>query len=81
MKSTKHYVYRESQEDIEKKKTKKLFNFVKENNEFKRKSIAVNNFIDNFNSEYNREPTQEEIYDNLKDNVGDNIIANILKNK
>ena len=81
LESTKHFVYRESQEDIEKKKAKKLVNFVKENNEFKRKSIAVNNFINNFNSEYNREPTHEEIYDNLKDNVSDNIISNVLNDK
>ena len=81
MESTKNFVYKESQEDIEKKKTKKLVNFVKENNEFRRKSIAVNNFINNFNKEYKREPTQEEIYDNLKDNVENNVISSVLNNK
>ena len=81
MESTKNFVYKESEEDIQKKKTKKLVNFVKENNEFRRKSLAVNDFINNFNNEYKREPTHEEIYDNLKDNVENNIISNVLSDK
>lgn len=81
LESTQNFVYKESEEDIEKKKTKKLVNYVKENNEFRRKSIAVNTFINNFNNEYKREPTHEEIYDNLKDNVENNIIENVLTKK
>ena len=81
MESTKNFVYTESQEDIEKKKAKRLVNFVKENNDFRKKSIAVNNFINNFNNEYKREPSQEEIYDNLKDNIENNIISSVLNNK
>ena len=65
-------------EYIENKKTSKLVNFVKENNEFRRKSLAVNNFINNFNNEFKREPTKEEIFDNLKDNIENNIISNVL---
>ena len=81
MESTQNFVYKESEEDIEKKKTKNLVNFVKENNEFKRKSILVNNFINNFRNEYKREPTHEEIYDNLKDNVENVVISNVLTTK
>ena len=80
LESTKNFVYKESEEEIEKKKTKKIVNFAKENNEFRRKSIAVNNFIDNFNNEYKREPTFDEIYDNMKDNIDDKTINTIVKN-
>ena len=81
MESTRNFVYKESQEDIEKKKSKKLVNFVKENSEFRRKSIEVNNFINKFNKEYKREPTHEEIYDNLNDNIENNIITSVINTK
>ena len=80
LESTKNFVYKESEEEIEKKKTKKLVNFAKETNEFRRKSIAVNKFIDNFNNEYKREPTFDEIYDNMKDSIDDKTINTIVKN-
>ena len=80
MESTKNFVYKESKEEIEKKITKKIVNFAKENNEFRRKSIAINKFIDNFNNEYKREPTVDEIYDNMKDSVDDKTINTIVKN-
>ena len=81
MESTANSLYKESKEDIEKKKTKNLVNFVKENNEFRRKSLVVSNFINNFNDEYKREPTHEEVYDNLKDNVENKIISTVLNDK
>ena len=78
LESTKNFVYKESEEEIEKKKTKKIVNFAKENNEFKRKSMAVNKFIDNFNNEYKREPTFDEIYDNMRDSIDDKSINTII---
>lgn len=76
--STKHCLYQETEEDIAKKKTKNLVNYVKENNEFKRKSVIVDSFITNFNTEYLREPTFDEIYDNLQENVSDEIINSVI---
>jgi hypothetical protein len=78
--STKHSVYKETLEDIEKNKTKNLVSYVKENNDFRKKSIIVDNFIDEFSNEYKREPTFNEIYDNLQDKVSDNVI-NAIVNK
>ena len=78
LESTKNYVYKETEEDIAKKKTVKLVDFVKENNEFKRKSLVVNNFINKFNNEYKREPTTDELYDNLKNNVSNDIIKTVI---
>ena len=71
LESTKNYVYKETQEDIEKKKARSLIKNAKENNEIQRKSIAINKFIERFNAEFQREPTVEEIYDNMRDNNGD----------
>jgi hypothetical protein len=79
LQSTRHAVYKETAEEIAKNKTKKLVNFVKENNEFRRKSIVVDNFINDFSVEYNREPTFDEIYDNLQDKVSDSIINSVIQ--
>jgi hypothetical protein len=78
LESTKHSLYKETDEDIAKKKTKNLVNYVKENNEMRRKSIIVDDFINNFNDEFKREPTFDEIYDNLKDKVSNTMINNII---
>ena len=78
--STRHAVYKETAEEIAKNKTKNLVNFVKENNEFRKKSIIVDNFINDFSLEFNREPTFDEIYDNLQDKVSNNVINNIINN-
>lgn len=80
LQSTKHAVYKETNEEIAKNKTKKLVNYVKENNEFRKKSIIVNKFINEFSDEYNREPTFDEIYDNLQDKVSNTIINTIIDN-
>ena len=80
LESTQNYVYKESKESIAKNKTKNIVNFVKENNEFKRKSIVVTDFIKNFNGEYKREPTLTEIHDNLNDNVSNDIINTVINN-
>lgn len=79
LESTIHSVYKESPEEIQKNKTKKLVNFVKENSEFRRKSTVVNNFITDFSSEFKREPTQTEIFDNLQDKVSDHVINTIIQ--
>ena len=79
--STKHSVYKETPEDIEKNKTKKLVSYVKENNDFRKKSIIVDDFIDEFTNEYKREPTFNEIYDNLQDKVSDNVINAIVSKR
>ena len=81
LESTKHYIYKETPEDIAKKKTLNLVDYVKQNNEFKKKSIVVSNFIDKFNVEYKREPTHDEIHDNLGDNIESNTITNIIIEK
>ena len=78
LESTRNFLYAETIEDKEKNKTKELVKYAKENNEFKRKSITVTNFISEFNKEFKREPTISEIYDNLKDNVSDNIINTVI---
>ena len=78
LESTRNFLYSETIEDKEKNKTKELVKYAKENNEFKRKSITVTNFISEFNKEFKREPTISEIYDNLKDNVSDNIINTVI---
>ena len=69
----------ETEQDIAKKKTVKLVDYVKQNSEFKRKSLVVNNFINKFNNEYKREPTTDEIYDNLKNNVSNDMIKTIIE--
>tara|TARA_Y100000741_G_scaffold244691_2_gene187739 strand:- start:4965 stop:5954 length:990 start_codon:yes stop_codon:yes gene_type:complete len=79
--STKHSVYKATPEDIEKNNAKKLINYAKENNEFRKKSIIVDNFIDDFFREYKREPTFNEIYDNLQDKVSNNIINAIVSKR
>ena len=82
--STRDAVYKETKEDVAKNKAKKLVNFVKENSEFRRKSVTVNKFIDDFSIEFKREPTHEEIFDNLEDRVSDDVINTIIstnKNK
>lgn len=79
LQSTRHAVYKETVEEIAKKKTKKIVNYVKENNEFKRKSVIVDSFINDFLIEYNREPTFDEIYDNLQDKVSNTIINSVIQ--
>ena len=79
LESTAHSVYKETPEEIQKNKTKKLVNFVKENSEFRRKSTVVNDFITDFSSEYKREPTHAEIFDNLQDKVSDHVINTIIQ--
>ncbi len=71
LETTQTFVYTETIEDKNKSKTNKLIDYVKENNELKRKSIIVNNFINDFSKEFKRQPTKNEIIDNLKDNLND----------
>ena len=78
LESTRNFLYTETIEDKAKNKTKDLVKYAKENNEFKRKSVKVTNFISDFNKEFKREPTIDEIHDNLKDNVSDNIINSVI---
>jgi hypothetical protein len=78
LESTRNFLYAETIEDKEKNKTKDIVKYAKENNEFKRKSVTVTNFISDFNKEFKREPTISEIHDNLKDNVSDNIINTVI---
>ena len=79
LETTRNSVYRETEEEKQKKKAQKLVNYVKENNEFKRKSIVVNNFITNFFKEYKREPNFDEIYDNLQGDVTDEVINEVIQ--
>ena len=80
LQSTKYAVYKETTEEVAKNKAKKLVNIVKENNEFRRKSVVVDKFITDFSSEFNRVPTFDEIYDNLQDKVSNDIITNVISN-
>ena len=79
LESTQQYVYKETEQDIAKKKTVKLVDYVKQNSEFKRKSIVVDNFINKFSNEYKREPTTDEIFDNLTNNVSNDMLKTIIK--
>ncbi len=69
LETTQTFVYKETIEDKNRNKTNKLIDFVNENNEFKKKSIIVNDFINDFSKEFKRQPTKNEIFDNLKDNI------------
>lgn len=77
--STKNFIYKETLEEVEKRKTRNLVNIVKENNEFRKKSMIVDTFITNFNKEYKREPSIEEIQDNLDEKVSKDVINVVLK--
>ena len=79
LESTQQYVYKETEQDIAKKKTVKLVDYVKQNSEFKRKSIVVDNFINKFSNEYKREPTTDEIFDNLTNNVSNDMLKTIIE--
>ena len=68
-------------EDIEKNQTKKLVNYVRENNDFKNKTVVVDKFISEFSTEFNREPTFDEINDNLQDKLSNNVINAIMQKK
>tara|TARA_B110000444_G_scaffold141770_1_gene132940 strand:- start:13956 stop:14906 length:951 start_codon:yes stop_codon:yes gene_type:complete len=81
LQSTKHSVYKETMEDIEKNQTKKLVNYVRENNDFKNKTVVVDKFISEFSTEFNREPTFDEINDNLQDKLSNNVINAIMQKK
>ena len=81
LETTANFVYKESDNDIEKNKTKSMVDILKQNTEYRRKSTQVSVFIDNFNNEYSREPSIDEIHDNLKNNVPSNIIENVINNR
>ena len=78
LESTKNFIYKENEEEIKKKKTVNLINHVIENNDYKRKSVVVNDFISNFNREFKRQPTSEEVFDNLKEDINNEIINNVI---
>ena len=63
--------------ELEENQLISYINYVKENNEFRRKSVIVDSFINDFSIEYHREPTFDEIYDNLQDKVSDTIINSV----
>ena len=69
LETTETFVYKETIEDKNRNKTTKLIDYVSENNELKKKSVIVNDFINNFNREFKRQPTRAELFDNLKDNI------------
>ena len=81
LETTANFVYKESSDIIEKNKTKKFVENLKEKNEYRRKSTQVSVFIDNFNKEYSREPSMDEIHDNLKNNISKNIIDQVIRDR
>lgn len=81
LETTANFVYKESSDIIEKNKTKKFVENLKEKNEYRRKSTQVSAFINNFNKEYSREPSIDEIHDNLKNNISQNIIDEVIKER
>ena len=81
LETTANFVYKESSDIIEKNKTKKFVENLKEKNEYRRKSTQVSVFIDNFNKEYSRQPSIDEIHDNLKNNISKNIIDQVIRDR
>ena len=81
LESTANFVYKESNDIIEKNRTRTFVENLKEKNEHRKKSKQVSLFIDNFNKEYSREPSIDEIHDNLKNNISQNIINEIIKER
>ena len=80
LETTANFVYKESQKDIDKTKTKSIVEVVKREQETRKKSAIVTDFIQNFNSEFNREPTLDEINDNLHNKVDDKTIDMVINN-
>tara|TARA_Y100000389_G_C17450120_1_gene514208 strand:- start:1641 stop:2495 length:855 start_codon:yes stop_codon:yes gene_type:complete len=79
LETTANFVYKESQKNIDKCKTKSIVDLVNREMETKKKSAIVTDFIKNFNNEFNREPTLDEINDNLHNKV-DNTTINMVVN-
>ena len=75
--STKHFVFKETEENIKKKKNKNMLENIRNNNDYRRKTIQVNDFINTFKLEFKREPSIDELMDNLED-ISNNIIENII---
>jgi len=80
LETTANFVYKESQKDIDKTKTKSIVEVVKREQETRKKSAIVTDFIENFNSEFNREPTIDEINDNLHNKVDNKTIDMVITN-
>ena len=79
--TTKNSVYIEHPEDKAKRNTQSVVEYVKNNNDFKRKTIMVEDFIKSFNERYKRQPNIEEIHDNLNNNIETNELNNIIKSQ
>tara|TARA_Y100000385_G_C12899286_1_gene553479 strand:- start:23 stop:709 length:687 start_codon:yes stop_codon:yes gene_type:complete len=79
--TTKNSVYIEDPEDKAKRNTQSVVEYVKNNNEFKRKTIMVEDFIKSFNERYKRQPNIGEIHDNLNNNIETNELNNIIKSQ
>ena len=80
MESTRNFLYKQSEEDKKREKTKSIVGMVKENKEQEIQKEQVKKFIDNFNREYKREPTLDEIHNNLDDTINLELL-NSLVNK
>lgn len=78
--STQNFIYTEKPEDIKKRNSINFIESVIDNNDIRKKTNVVNNFISNFNKEFSRQPTSLEIFDNLKEKVSDNIINDLINN-
>lgn len=80
MESTRNFLYKQSEEDKRREKTKSIVGMVKQNKEQEAQKAQVKKFIDNFNKEYKREPTLDEIHNNLDDSINLELL-NSLVNK
>ena len=80
LETTANFVYKESQQDIDKTRTKSIVEVVKREQETRKKSAIVSDFINNFNNEFKRQPTIDEINDNLHNRVDDNTIKMVVSN-
>ena len=75
MESTRNFVFKESEEDIEKRKNNNFINLIKETNEFRKKSLIVNKFVDNFKCENKNLSFEQGIIDKQKDSLENEIIS------
>ena len=78
MESTRNFLYKQSEEDKRREKTKSIVGMVKQNKEQEIEKAQVKKFIDNFNKEYKREPTLDEIHNNLDDSINLELLNSLI---
>ena len=79
MESTRNFLYKQSEEEKKREKTKSIIGMIKHNKEEEEQKEKIKDFIEKFTKEYNREPTNDEIYNNLDDTINIELLNNLVK--